>query len=257
MGSHFLIVCFVDKVRTLSDTKRKFYTIHTRPINSIYRRVVEELMVEMHLLSVNIDFRYDPIYALGVVTSFDRFMEGYQPEKDKESIFQAICQSVEDEPEKYRQDATTLKTLGDKLSGQDLISWLNAPTPVDGIGDVYKQVQEIAQNSQFKYSRLFAIGLYTLLEKDNSELFAEQKQRDECLQKVGEALNLPAEKMLKDLELYRGNLEKMTQVQAAIEDALKADRKQRERRTQEKQAEETKKDDSPSEEKAPESSEGE
>lgn len=256
MGSHFLIVCFVDKVRTLSDTKRKFYTIHTRPINSIYRRVVEELMVEMHLLSVNIDFRYDPIYALGVVTSFDRFMEGYQPEKDKESIFQAICLSVEDEPDKYRQDAATLKTLVDKVSGQDLISWLSSPIPVDGIGDTYKQIQEIAQNSQFKYSRLFAIGLYTLLEKGNSELFTEQKQRDEFLTKVGEALNLPAEKMLKDLELYRGNLEKMTQVQAAIEDALKADRKQRERRSQEK-AEEGKNDDSPSEEEASEPSEGE
>ncbi|HAX86545.1 MAG TPA: photosystem II biogenesis protein Psp29, partial [Cyanobacteria bacterium UBA11370] len=66
----------MNNVRTVSDTKRDFYNCHTRPINSIYRRVVEELMVEMHLLSVNVDFRYDPIYALGVVTSFNRFMQG-------------------------------------------------------------------------------------------------------------------------------------------------------------------------------------
>ncbi|MFM6203351.1 MAG: photosystem II biogenesis protein Psp29, partial [Dolichospermum sp.] len=81
----------MNNVRTVSDTKRTFYTLHTRPINTIYRRVVEELMVEMHLLSVNVDFSYDAIYALGVVTTFDRFMEGYQPEQDQESIFQAIC----------------------------------------------------------------------------------------------------------------------------------------------------------------------
>ena len=63
----------MSNVRTVSDTKRSFYALHTRPISSIYRRVVEELMVEMHLLSVNVDFSYDSIYALGVVTTFDRY----------------------------------------------------------------------------------------------------------------------------------------------------------------------------------------
>ncbi|MGB3692383.1 MAG: photosystem II biogenesis protein Psp29 [Spirulinaceae cyanobacterium] len=248
----------MDKVRTLSDTKRKFYTIHTRPINSIYRRVVEELMVEMHLLSVNVDFRYNPIYALGVVTSFDRFMEGYRPQSDKESIFKALCQAVGDNPENYRQDATSLKALSDKMSGEDLITWLDSPTPIDGLNDIDNQVREVAQNSQFKYSRLFAIGLYTLLEQGNSELLKEQKQRDEFLQKVGEALNLPAEKMLKDLDLYRGNLDKMTQVQAAIEDTLKAGRKQKERRAQEKQAkEEAKNQEDSSPEESSEANEGE
>ncbi|MER3587246.1 MAG: photosystem II biogenesis protein Psp29, partial [Mastigocladus sp. ERB_26_1] len=77
----------MNNVRTVSDTKRTFHSLHTRPINTIYRRVVEELMVEMHLLAVNVDFSYNPIFALGVVTSFDRFMQGYQPESDRESIF--------------------------------------------------------------------------------------------------------------------------------------------------------------------------
>ncbi len=82
MGIVLFLEFLVSTVRTVSDTKRAFYTLHTRPINSIYRRVVEEMMVEMHLLSVNADFRYDPIYALGVVTTFDRFMLGYRPDTD-------------------------------------------------------------------------------------------------------------------------------------------------------------------------------
>jgi len=45
------VISNVNNVRTVSDTKRAFYTLHTRPINTIYRRVVEELIVEMHLLS--------------------------------------------------------------------------------------------------------------------------------------------------------------------------------------------------------------
>ena len=60
----------VNTVPTLSDTKRRFYKQHTRPISSIYRRFLEEMMVEMHLLWVNKTFVYDGIYALGVVTSF-------------------------------------------------------------------------------------------------------------------------------------------------------------------------------------------
>ncbi|MFM8003381.1 MAG: photosystem II biogenesis protein Psp29, partial [Dolichospermum sp.] len=58
-NTSLLKILFVNNVRTVSDTKKTFYTLHTRPINTIYRRVVEELMVEMHLLSVNVDFSYD------------------------------------------------------------------------------------------------------------------------------------------------------------------------------------------------------
>jgi len=89
----------VSNVRTVSDTKRAFYNNFDRPVTSVYRRVIEELMVEMHLLSVSGDFVYDPIYALGIVTTFDTFMEGYRPEGDVETIYAALCKSIEAAPE--------------------------------------------------------------------------------------------------------------------------------------------------------------
>jgi len=224
----------VNNVRTVSDTKRDFYNHHTRPVNSIYRRVVEELMVEMHLLSVNVDFHYDPIYALGVVTSFYRFMQGYRPERDKESIFDALCQAVGNEPEQYKQDAQRLKTLTERLSGKELVSWFSSPTPLDAVGDLHTTVAQISDNPKFKYSRLFAIGLYTLLEQADPELVKDEKQRNEALKEIASALHLPEEKLQKDLELYRSNLEKMAQVQSVMEDAIKAERKKREQRAQEK-----------------------
>lgn len=225
----------VNNVRTVSDTKRDFHTYHTRPINSIYRRVVEELMVEMHLLSVNVDFRYDPIYALGVVTSFDRFMQGYLPERDKESIFAAICQALGEKPEKYQQDAAQLKEVAQRLSGESsLIDWLKSPTPLDNSGNLHESIGAISQKSPFKYSRLFAIGLFTLLEVAQPDVVKDEKQRVQALKQMGEALQLPEEKFQKDLELYRSNLEKMAQVQVAMADALQAERKKREKRAQEK-----------------------
>lgn len=222
----------MNNVRTVSDTKRAFYTIHTRPINSIYRRVVEELMVEMHLLSVNVDFSYDPIFALGVVTSFDRFMQGYVPEQDKQSIFNAICKALEEDPQKYRQDAERLEAFAKGASIEEITGWLSQTNVPASAGELQPQLEAIAKNSRFKYSRLFAIGLFTILEVGSPDLIKDEKQRLEVLQKICPALHLPEDKLQKDLDLYRSNLEKMAQARIVLEDTLKADRKKREQRAQ-------------------------
>ncbi|MHC5613325.1 MAG: photosystem II biogenesis protein Psp29 [Nostoc sp.] len=222
----------MNNVRTVSDTKRTFYNLHTRPINTIYRRVVEELMVEMHLLSVNIDFSYNPIYALGVVTTFDRFMEGYQPERDQESIFNALCRAIENDPQRYRQDAERLQTLAKALPIKDLIAWLGQTTHLDRDTDLQGHLQAIANNPNFKYNRLFAIGVFSLLELSDPELVKDEKQLTEALKAIAAGLHLSDDKLNKDLELYRSNLDKMAQALVVMADMLSADRKKREQRKQ-------------------------
>jgi photosystem II biogenesis protein Psp29 len=222
-----------DNIRTVSDAKRDFYQHHTRPINSVYRRVVEELLVEMHLLSVNTDFKSDPIYYLGVVTSFERLMQGYRPEKDKDSIFNALCLAVGDNPEVYREQAGSLLTIAQDKSPDALVSWLSNPTPLDYHHDIIEPIKAIASNPNFKYSRLFAIGLYTLLEESEPEILQDEAKRNQVLDSIANQLHLPGEKMKKDLELYRSNLDKMKQLLSVIEDVLHASRKQKEQRQQE------------------------
>ncbi|MCC5656723.1 photosystem II biogenesis protein Psp29 [Nostoc sp. XA010] len=222
----------MNNVRTVSDTKRTFYNLHTRPINTIYRRVVEELMVEMHLLSVNIDFSYNSIYALGVVTTFDRFMQGYEPERDQESIFNALCRGMEQDPQHYRQDAERLQTVAKGLPAKDLIGWLGQTTFLDRDSDLQAQLQAIANNPNFKYNRLFAIGVFSLLEQSDPELVKDEKQLTEALKAIAAGLHLSDDKLNKDLELYRSNLEKMAQALIVMADMLSADRKKREQRKQ-------------------------
>lgn len=226
----------MNNVRTVSDTKRAFYSFHTRPINTIYRRVVEELMVEMHLLSVNVDFNYNPIYALGVVTTFERFMQGYQPERDKEPIFNSLCQAVEDDPQRYRQDAERMGALAKSLSVKELMPWVSGETHLDGTGDLQEQIQAIAHNPSFKYSRLFAIGVFSLLELADSELIKDEKQRVEALKQMSALLHVSEDKLNKDLELYRANLEKMEQALVVMADMLSAERKKRQQRNQDRGA---------------------
>ncbi|MGM3308929.1 photosystem II biogenesis protein Psp29 [Anabaena sp. WFMT] len=222
----------MNNVRTVSDTKRTFYNLHTRPINTIYRRVVEELMVEMHLLSVNVDYSYNPIYALGVVTTFDRFMQGYLPERDQESIFNALCQAVEQDQQRYRQDATRLQAIAQSLPVKDLIAWVSQTTHLDKDADLQAQLQAIAHNPNFKYSRLFAIGLFSLLELADPELVKDEKQRNEALKAIAQGLHLSEDKLSKDLDLYRSNLDKMAQALIVMADILSADRKKRDQRQQ-------------------------
>ncbi|HEY9644548.1 MAG TPA: photosystem II biogenesis protein Psp29 [Coleofasciculaceae cyanobacterium] len=220
-------------VRTVSDTKRAFYNLHTRPINSIYRRVVDELMVEMHLLSVNADFSHDPIYRLGVVTAFDRFMQGYRPEEDINSIFNALCQSLQEDAQQYRQDAEQIRAEAATYAPNDFLAKVRQLSTTEGDG-LFGSLRAVAANPKFKYSRLFAIGLYTLLEIMDQALVKDEKRRNEALQTLGEALNFSWDKAQKDLELYRGNLEKIAQARIVLEDILQADRKKKEERAKAK-----------------------
>ena len=230
----------MDKNRTVSDTKRSFYQYHQRPINSIYRRVVEELMVEMHLLSVNVDFRPDPIYYVGVCESFDNFMQGYNPEKDKQSIFQALCKSIEANPDEYRQKSTKLLEFASQTSLTDLLDWLVNPTDKGNLESVAQEWGSTLEKPNFKYSRLFAIGLYSLLGKSDSEIIKKEDKLIELIQQLSDKLSLPIDKLKKDLDLYRSNLDKMDQMLKMLADVLEASKKKKEKEAQEQKSAETK-----------------
>lgn len=218
----------MEKVRTVSDTKRDFYAHHTRPINSIYRRVVEELMVELHLLSVNQSFRVDPIYCLGVVSSFERFMQGYRPEEDKESIFRALTKAVGGGLEEYRSNAELALNLARRLdSVDDLLAWFKSPQPQEGEFPLAEAVNTITGNPQFKYSRMFGIGLYTMIGEKNLELLQDKEKQEEIIKQLAEIFPVSAEKLQKDFDLYQSNLEKMQQMVLVVEEALEAERKKR------------------------------
>jgi photosystem II biogenesis protein Psp29 len=226
----------VSNLSTVSDAKRKFNEQHSRPINSIFRRVVEELLVEMHLLGVNEGFAYDPIYALGVVSSYDKFMANYNPEADKASIFAALCNCVGDDASKYRQDAEAIQAASTQLQSDTVLAKVAELAAGEGGDLLAHTLQAIAKNQNFKYSRLFGIGLFNLLEAAVSDKLAEEATRTEVVIKLAETLHLPVEKLGKDLDAYRSNLAKLVQMQAAMADVLEADRKKREKREEEKAA---------------------
>ena len=218
----------MDNIRTVSETKREFYNFFTKPISSIYRRFIEELLVEMHLLSVNADYQYNPIYALGVVTLFKKFMYGYQPDDHQDLIFDALCKSTGGDTKRYLEESDTILHEAEMLSVSDFkgnIVRLSQEEINEKL--LWKSYYSIAENSKFKYSRLLAIGLYSLLEKISSDLVESKEEYNKAINQIANDLKLSSEKIQKDLEVYCGNLEKMQQLLTAIEDSLEFDRKKR------------------------------
>ncbi len=217
----------MDSVRTVSDTKREFYSLYTRPIDSIYRRIVEEMLVEMHLLSVNADFNYDAIYALGVVTVFDRFMSGYRTDSERDAIFQAICQATGRSVEQYRTDATSLMGSLEGLSAEDFKVAIAQAEGQNPLKDIFAT---LVQRERMKYSRLFGIGICTILDHIAPDLADQREEREALLNSLSQLLTLGGDKLQKDVDLYRSNLEKMKLAREAMADAVAAERKKRDKR---------------------------
>jgi len=225
----------VNNVRTVSDTKRAFYGQHTRPINAIYRRVVEELMVEMHLLLVNADFNYDSLYALGVVSTYDRFMAGYEPASDRDAIYTAIVQAVNGDPAQYRRDAEEIMASAKSVSSLDEFKSLVESAKTDAGNDSLKaNLHKIIANPKFKYSRLFAIGLYNVIDAVDAEALKDKEKREALLEDLAGTFELNADLFKKDIDLYRSNLEKMAQAQEVMKDMIEAEKKKQAKREEDK-----------------------
>uniref|UniRef100_A0A2P2JSD2 Uncharacterized protein MANES_13G152400 n=1 Tax=Rhizophora mucronata TaxID=61149 RepID=A0A2P2JSD2_RHIMU len=152
-------------VPTVSETKSKFLKAYKRPIPSIYSTVLQELVVQQHLMRYKRTYRYDPVFALGFVTVYDQLMEGYPSDKDRDAIFQAYIRALEEEPEQYRVDAKKLEEWARAQTANSLADFPSKEGEVEGI---LKDIAERASNGNFSYSRFFAIGLFRLLELSNA-----------------------------------------------------------------------------------------
>ncbi len=219
----------MNNVRTVSDTKKDFYLAFPKPVNQVYRRVVDELLVEVHLLKVNQTFVYDSIFALGFVTTFDRFTVGYKPETDRFAVFHALCSALQFDSDRVRQDATTLIDLATR-SPNEVKALLTKLESGGYLEPLAGQLHTIANKENFKYSRLLGVGVYALLEISDPDAIADNTKREEILKLVGETLKFGSDRLLKDIDLYRSNLDKIEQARQMIADMVEAERKKRSQR---------------------------
>jgi photosystem II biogenesis protein Psp29 len=212
---------------TVADSKRAFHQAFPHVIAPLYRRLVDELLVELHLLSHQKGFRADGLFAVGLTQVFDSLSRGYRPEEQKEPLFQALCSATGYEAgELRRQAAQAIEAVGhhsfDEVSGWLTNRGEGAPAP---IAELLGQVQR----SDFHYSRLVAVGLLSLLQRAQGADGLEPQALREAAHGIGEAMGLLKERVDKDLALYAANIEKLAQAVELMEETLAAERRRRQR----------------------------
>ena len=201
--------------QTIADSKRAFHQAFPHVIAPLHRRIADELLVELHLLSHQESFQAGLLFSVGVVTVFERFTQGYRPEKHRADLMAAICSSNGFDAAKLKKDAETSLSAAAEQSGDSFNSW----------------VQDFRLPDQAHYSRLMAVGLLALLEASHGELKgddgAELRKRAVELSKE---MGLPGERVEKDLGVFASNSERMEQAVELMEETLAAERRKKERR---------------------------
>ena len=219
---------------TVADSKRAFHQAFPYVIAPLYRRLVDELLVELHLLSHQKGFHADQLFAVGLTQVFDSFSNGYKPENQREQLFLALCSANGFDGAAFRQMAADAATQVGHHSLDEVKGWLSnrgegAPAPIASL-------LHGVQRDDFHYSRLVAVGLLSLLQRAQGADAIDPQALRSAAHEIGESMGLIKARVDKDLSLYAGNIEKMTQAVELMEETVAAERRRRERAAAEHEA---------------------
>ncbi|KAK4577451.1 hypothetical protein RGQ29_027810 [Quercus rubra] len=186
---------------TVSETKLNFLNTYKRPIPTVYNTVLQELIVQQHLMS----------------------------DEDRDAIFQAYIKALKEDPQQYRIDAQKLEEWARAQTASSLVEFKSRE------GDVEGMLQDIAERAggkgSFSYSRFFAVGLFRLLELANAT-------EPTILEKLCAALNVNKRSVDRDLDVYRNLLSKLVQAKELLKEYMDREKKKREERAETQKANE-------------------
>ncbi len=109
---------------TVADSKRAFHRAFPHVIAPLYRRMVDELLVELHLLSQQRGFQSDALFAAGLLQVFDGFARGYRPPEHRDKLLQALCASSGFDAEALRRQREEAMAAMGQHSVEDVKRWI-------------------------------------------------------------------------------------------------------------------------------------
>ncbi|KAJ3670288.1 hypothetical protein LUZ60_010612 [Juncus effusus] len=228
LSSRFVVRCLSAAANgvlppTVAETKQSFLTSYKRPIPSIYNTVLQELLVQQHLMRYKRTYRYDPVFALGFVTVYEQLMEGYPSDEDKEAIFKAYVGALKEDPDQYRADAQKMEEWARAQNASSLVEFQSKEGEVEGL---LRDISERAGGKgNFCYSRFFAVGLFRMLELASAP-------EPSVLEKLCTALNINKRSVDRDLDVYRNLLTKLVQAKDLLKEYVEREKKKREERVE-------------------------
>ncbi|ABV50450.1 Conserved hypothetical protein [Prochlorococcus marinus str. MIT 9215] len=186
---------------TVSDSKKLFHEKFPYVIPGLYKRIADEMLVELNLLNHQNEFTQDFLFCVGLTETFKELMKGYQPEKHLDLLFESLCSSTNFEAKEINEiSQKSQKEFKDKTST-----------------DIVKLLIE-KSNSKLYPSRILNLGIYILISNAQDLKKNNESDTNKMISDIFEKLNLSANKAEKDIGIYKSSISKMEQAKELIEE---------------------------------------
>ena len=186
---------------TVSDSKKLFHEKFPYVISGLYKRIVDEMLVELNLLNHQNEFRLDFLFCLGLTETFKELMKGYKPEKRLDLLFESLCSSTNFEASVIKEiSEESRKEFRDKSSK-----------------DILKLLRE-KSNPKIYPSRMLNLGIYLLISDSQDFQEKNESEKNKIISDIFEKLNLSIDKAEKDIGIYKSSITKMEQAKELIQE---------------------------------------
>ncbi len=202
------------ELNTISDSKERFYKEFPYVIPHVFRKVADELLVELHLLCHQEKFKADILFSLGFTNAYEALTEGYKPKDHLPMLFNALCKCNNLNPEEIRTKSSLAIEKSKEIKIEDINKFV----------DEDKYELSIFSNENGIYNRLTAVGIYSVVSiisnKDNNQT---KEEINKVTINISKKLGFPIERVEKDLSVYQGSVDKLKQAIELIKFLNKSD----------------------------------
>ena len=193
---------------TVSDSKKLFHERFPYVIPGLFKRRVDEILVELNLLNHQNEFNQDYLFCVGLTETFKELMKGYKPEKHLDLLFESLCSSTNFEAKEINEIAQkSQREFKDKTSK-----------------DILKLLIE-KSNSKLYPSRILNLAIYILISNAQDLKEKDESEKNKMISEIYEKLSLSANKAEKDVAIYKSTISKMEQAKELIEELRIKDKK--------------------------------
>ena len=193
---------------TVSDSKKLFYEQFPYVIQGLYKRIVDEMLVELNLLNHQNEFRQDYLFCIGLTETFQELMKGYTPEKHLDLLFESLCSSTNFDPKEIKEISQESQQEFKDKSYEDTLNLLKEKN-----------------NSKHYPSRILNLGMYIIISKSQDLKGKNESETNKLISDAFEKLNLSISKAEKDIGIYKSSISKMAQAKELIEELRIKDKK--------------------------------
>ncbi len=198
---------------TVSDSKKLFHEKFPFVIPGLYKRIVDEMLVELNLLNHQNEFNQDYLFCVGLTETFKELMKGYQPEKHLDLLFKSLCSSTNFEANEINEiSQKSLKEFNNKTSNE-----------------ILKLLIE-KSNSKLYSSRILNLAIFILLSNAQDLKEKDESVTNKTISEIFEKLNLSANKAEKDIGIFKSSISKMEQAKELIKELRTKDKKKEQKK---------------------------